>query len=157
MRPVSVTVPRTGPTTGSSTTPALLITVVISDSEVLVLVWTSVATARRSYSPSATRVVFQLQEYGARLSVQMVVQVPEPCGARWIWTFAMAVSPSAAVALTVTVPSTAYPGSTIATSGAVQSGAAKMLSGVALESVNVAPDAWMPESAPAPRSSALER
>ena len=64
---------------------------------------------------------------------------------------------SEAVASIATVPATAYPGSTMATVGAVQSGAEKMLSGVALESVNVAPDAWMPESAPAPRSSALER
>ena len=52
---------------------------------------------------------------------------------------------------------TAYPGSTMVTSGAVQSGAEKMFSGVALVSVKVAPEAWTPENAPAPRSSALNR
>jgi hypothetical protein len=86
-----------------------------------------------------------------------VVQVLDPWGARWIWTFLISDSLSVAVALTVTVAVTAYPGSTIVTSGAVQSGAENTLIGVALVSVNVAPDAWTPENAPAPRSSALAR
>ncbi len=157
IRPVRVTVPRTGPTTGSSTTPAEFWTVVMTEVEVRVFEWASVATARRSYSPSVNGVVSQLQEYGALLSVQIVVQVLEPWAARWIWTLAIEVSPSEAVALTDTVPVTAYPGSTMLTFGAVQSGAEKMFSGVTLVSVNVAPEAWTPENAPAPRSSALNR
>ena len=47
-----------------------------------VLPTVSVATARRSYRPSATAPVFQLAVYGTELSVPIVVHVEPPAGAR---------------------------------------------------------------------------
>ncbi len=40
-------------------------------------------TARRSYWPSATAVVSNATEYGARVSESIVVQLPSPRGERW--------------------------------------------------------------------------
>ena len=85
--------------------------------------------------PSATAVVTHEQEYGARLSVQIVVQVPEPLGARWMVTDATDERASAAVAATVTVPDSGLPGLVIATVGGVQSFAAVTVTGTVLAAV----------------------
>ena len=95
----------------------------------------SVATARSCQVPSATAVVTQEQEYGATSSVQIVVQVPEPLGARWMTTEATDERASAAVAPSVTVPESGLPGSVIATVGGVQSLAAVTVTGAALVAV----------------------
>ena len=69
--------------------------------------------------------------------------MPDPWGARWIATDFTSVSPSDAVASMVTMSNTAEPGSTTETSGAVQSGAAKMFRPVLLLSLKSAPDSWI--------------
>ena len=70
----------------------------------------SVATARRSYAPSATAVVFHEHEYGVVLSVQTVVQLAPSAGWYWITTLLIPDSPSEAVAFRVTVPVADAPG-----------------------------------------------
>ena len=58
----------------------------------------SVVTTRRSYWPSACRVVFQLAAW--------FVQVPAPIGERWNWTVATPEPPSAELLVSETVPRT---------------------------------------------------
>ena len=71
---------------------------------------TSVAMTRRSYSTSAKVVVSHAQEYEDDVSVQIVVQVDVPAGARWNSTDAMPEPASVAVAFSVTVPETVAAG-----------------------------------------------
>src|SRR6185503_10031740 len=63
-----------------------------------------------------TPVVAQAQEYEDVLSVQIVVQVDVPAGARWIVT-EVTPTPSLAVAATVTEPRSGEPGSVSARVG----------------------------------------
>jgi hypothetical protein len=83
-------------------------------------------------------VVTHEQEYGATAAVQIVVQVPDPLGARWMTTEATDDRASDAVAATVTVPERGLPGSVIATVGGVQSLAAVTVTGAALVAVYAA-------------------
>ena len=117
----------------------------------------SVATARSCQVPSATAVVTQEQEYGATSSVQTVVQVPDPSGARWMTTEATDERASVAVAPSVTVPESGLPGSVIATVGGVQSLAAVTDTGAALVAVYAAVENCVPVTATAPRSVATTR
>ena len=66
--------------------------------------------------PSVTPVVAQAHEYADVLSVQIVVQVDVPAGARWIVT-EVTPTPSVAVAATVTEPRSGEPGSVSDKSG----------------------------------------
>jgi hypothetical protein len=77
----------------------------------------SVATARRSYSPSETPVVSQLAVNGADVSVPIVVQVELPAGARWKATCTTFVELSLAVASKPMVAATGVPGSVSETFG----------------------------------------
>jgi hypothetical protein len=113
----SGTVPRTMSGTVVRVTLAGLATRVVTSAEVALKPATSVARARRRWSPSATSVVFHEQEYGAVVSVQSVVQEPEPAGACSRRTLATPLAESLAVACTVTVPETVAPGLVTVTVG----------------------------------------
>src|SRR5919108_595223 len=72
----------------------------------------SVATARRSYSPSLAVVVSNGTEYGEVVSAApMFVHVPAPAGEYWNWTLVTEESASLAEPSTVTVPRRFAPGS----------------------------------------------
>ena len=65
--------------------------------------------------------MFQEQEYGLVVSVQMSVHVEVPVGARWIFTLRTPEPPSVPVAFSVTVWRSGEPGSVRLAVGAVLS------------------------------------
>src|SRR5262245_40481391 len=77
----------------------------------------SVATARTSYIPSATALVFQLAVYGEVVSVPIVVRVAAPAGERSKTTCWTAVDASDALALSDATPASGVPGSVSDTDG----------------------------------------
>ena len=81
--------------------------------------------------------MFQLHEYGAVATVQMVTQYP-PDGRYWTTTFLIPDSASVAVAVRVTVSFTGDPGFCKETDGGVQSLAAETVDALLVWEVNVA-------------------
>jgi hypothetical protein len=83
---------------------------------------TSVATVRKSYSPSPTLVVSNERLYGELVSVPIVVHEPPPAGRRWNATEARPEPPvSPAELVSVTVWRRLAPGSSCALVGALVS------------------------------------